>query len=176
MNKKIASELAVGIILLIAIILGTVVYFSKDVKRDIIENITVVPEKGDSKCDYSKLHLEYSVIGGWGFKNTITINNNGVAEYVNTDVLGDITKKTIQLSDEEIGEMKKLVCKESVLSFQDEYTCLSNCPLDSSLTTIKFTIDGEKKEISISIDQNMPEELKNILEEIKNIEKLFIKI
>ena len=132
-------------------------------------------QKQEPEEQLPDIQVTYSMTGGIvGWTKILTINNNGtVVLEENTFSEEGETTKSIQLSNKELKEFKELINNANVFSFKDTYFCEENCPTDLPSENFGFTIDGEKKSVSIYISEEMPQELEQILQEIQSIENKF---
>lgn len=119
------------------------------------------------------VEVTYSVASGWtGWQKTITIKNDGAVVVDERQPFnGNKTVREYQLSDAELKEFKELVAGAGVFSFKDSYNCEPNCATDMPSSSIRFTINGRDKTISMYQPRDMPDGLKQVLEQINAIEE-----
>jgi len=128
-------------------------------------------QKQNIKAELPDVQVIYSISNGWiRWEANLTIDNKGFVLFEEQmPFKGNKTKKSIQLSDEEIYNFKKLVSESDVFNFEDNYDCEPNCPTDQSSSSVKFIIDSKEKLIYMYVPGEMPEKLKQILKEITDM-------
>lgn len=80
---------------------------------------------------------------------------------------------TEPLGDEEYAAFASAVREADVFDLKDDYECREECPTDLPWNTLRFTIDGREKSITIRPGAELPTELTRILEHLTEFEKRF---
>jgi hypothetical protein len=119
------------------------------------------------------IQVFYSTGSSWtGWQKNITVDNSGFVYLVEQrPTEGRPINKSYQMDDSKKREFRDLILNADVYGLEDSYSCVQDCPTDRPASSIRFVIDGEEKIISIGPPAEMPEGLKNILEEISFIER-----
>ena len=99
--------------------------------------------------------------------DSIIIQNDGTVTYNSSYSNEEIP--SIQLSEEELEILKKLIINSNVFELEDSYWCEKNCPADMFMTSIDLEIDGKKITIISYYPDETPEDLSNLIDALQSI-------
>ena len=113
--KKKGGWLVIGIIIIVMVVLIVGYFLQQSAKANLLE-----------------VQVTYSFGSSWaGWIDTLIVNNNG-SVVLQEQIQNNNTIKSLQLSNDEDKEFRRLVVDANIFSLKDEYTCAPNCPTDVS--------------------------------------------
>jgi hypothetical protein len=121
----------------------------------------------------SDFQVTHFVGSGWtDWHEKLVIHNDGFIQFEKQEPFGgDNFEKSIRLSSEEIAEFKQLIQNANVFDLKDSYHNQDKFVTDLPTHTITFVIKGKEKHIHLFLEEEQPEILNKMIEEIYAIKQ-----